>query len=282
MDWATYTRAVRGFKFSIYRTLVMTRVADDILAGWPESLPDRLKGPLAEGRREYSKLVLAFINREIPQDEFEARREQLLAEWEKVEGRRPLLGATVLMYFSNPEAASQDIDFRRIVVSQGVVMICAHIDAFLADTVRAICRTRPEVLKGSGKTMEWASIIEAGSWDRLLESLIERYVYDFGFPPIPQRIKTLAGMGLDITVEERVLKVVDEGEALRDIVVHDAGIASRKYLSRTKRSDLRVGELVAITLDEVQALGNAAVSLGEGVADATADKFYGKGRVHLW
>ena len=55
-------------------------------------------------------------------------------------------------------------------------MSYACLNAFIADSVRAICLRRPAVLK-SDKKVEWSTLIELGNWNDIFTYLVETYVF---------------------------------------------------------------------------------------------------------
>lgn len=276
MDWETYKKVFRTFEFSIYQSLVMTRISAQILADWPRSLPPDIREPLEEARKRFGATARDYFDKKISSEEWHTKNAELIEEWEKVEGRRPLFGAVLNMYFARPNTSTLDIDFRRIVVGQALVMILAHLDAFLADTMRAICTRRIEALK-SGKRMEWSDIVAAGSWGNLIGNMIEEHVFEFGWPPIRERLKILREkIGLDLGLPAEAVDAIEAGEAIRDVIVHNGGNVSQEYLRKTKRTDIKVGAPVELDLQDVAKVGNAADEFARDLAKAVGKKFYGE------
>lgn len=256
--------------------MVVTLVAHDVLRDWPKSLPENTRKPLEEARNKWRDLMTALLDHKITSEQFDGELTSLYAEWEKVKGQSALFKTVIRMSLFRPNTASSEIDFKRIVNSQAYVMVFAHLDAFMADSIRAVCKLRPEVMK-CDKTMEWVDIISCGTWDRLLTQLSEQYSFQFGWQSLVKRIDFLRSqIGLKLTFPEEKLKVIDDAENIRNVLVHNGGNASQEFLDRSKRSDLALGEQVPVTLESVRTLVGTISELGDRLYEAIAEKFYGK------
>ncbi|MFQ5848679.1 MAG: hypothetical protein ACE5IQ_13545 [Candidatus Methylomirabilales bacterium] len=155
-------------------------------------------------------------------------------------------------------------------------MLFAHLDAFLADTVRAICFKCPEVLK-CDKKMDWAQIIACGSWETVLDRLVEEYVFAFGWPGLTKRVEHMKErIGLELEVPEEELQEIRGAELIRDVIVHNGGQVSQEYLNRSGRTDVAVGDGIDVGGEELRKVSGAMRRLAEGIAKATAKKFFEK------
>ncbi len=244
MNWDCYKHVFKSFEFSINQLMVMTLVSREVLKGWPDSLPSQIREPLQAGLKKTGDLWGDYFDKKITSEELHTGFDVIMKEAEAIEGGRPLFSSVISMYIARPDTSSREIDFSRILHHQAIVMLFAHLDAFLADSIRAICRRRPEVLK-SDKQIDWAEIIACGSWEAVLRRLVEEYVFTFGWPEIKKRVEHLKErIGLEFEVSEGDQQEIRRMELIRDLIVHNGGQVSQEYLNRSGRTDVAVGDRI--------------------------------------
>lgn len=275
MEWNNYKAIYRNFEFSISQSMVMTLVSHEVLGEWPKSLPEKIQKPLASARKKWGELWTARFDDKITSSQLDDEIDGLISEM-KNEGLSPLFGAAIQMHIYRPNLESSEIDFNRIVNSQAYVMAFAHMDAFITDSFRAICRVRPEVMK-SEKKIEWADIISCGSWDKLLTHLIEQSSFQFGWQSVLKRLEFLRNqIGLTISITEEQLRLIDDAELIRNVLVHNGGSVSQEFLERSKRTDLNLGEQIPLTIDSTRNIIRTISELGNALYKSVAKKFYDK------
>jgi hypothetical protein len=158
--------------------------------------------------------------------------------------------------------------------AQALVMTFAHLDAFIADTVRAACKTRPELLRSERK-IEWATALEFDGKADLIEHLIERYTYEFGMSNISQKIALFRKqMGLKIPTEHIDIQRLESAEQIRHIIVHNGSRVSQEFVERTKRKDARIGERVAVSIEFVRQTIEEVTSLATTIFLEMSEKFF--------
>lgn len=231
--------------------------------------------------KEVGRLWGAYFDKDITSEDMHAQFDRIVAAQDKAEGGRALFGAVLLMHMARPSGVEvKEIDFGRIVNSQTLVMLFAHLDAFMGDSLRTICRVRPEVLK-SGKTMQWSDIVACGTWEKLIEQLIEEYVFAFGLKPIGERVQGLKDrIGLEFTVAEASLRLLQDAEDIRHIVMHNGGNVSQDYLNRSHRGDVALGQLVPVSLEFVREVRRQVDGIGFALFEAIGKKFFGQTKVY--
>ena len=140
-------------------------------------------------------------------------------------------------------------------------MTFAHLEAFLADSIRVVCVIRPEVLK-SNRKITWKTIIDLGSQSDIIDHLIDQYVFNCTWGPITDTVK-LANekLGLHITSSDDAIERIASSQLLRNVIVHNGGRVSEEYLKRSNRSDVRLGEKLAIDKDVNNKTASAALEL---------------------
>lgn len=138
-------------------------------------------------------------------------------------------------------------NFAEIAHSQQMVMAFAHMSAFIADSVRAICLRCPSVLKSSQRQVDWQTLIECGDWNTVVSHLIEDYVFRFGWDSVSKTVQAMREkLGLELKIPEDCLKRVEDAELVRNLIVHNGGRVSKEYLKRSKRTDVEVGQVIPV------------------------------------
>jgi hypothetical protein len=151
----------------------------------------------------------------------------------------------------------------------------AHLDAFMADTVRAICKARPDVLK-SGRKLDWEAIVSSGGWEGLMTRLADQYAYEFGWESVTERLKVMQErLGLTLACPREHTRLLEEAELTRHVVVHNGGRVSQQYIQRTGCTDLRIGQFVPVTPTYVAQVARCAWSVAGALCVAVARAYCG-------
>ena len=81
------------------------------------------------------------------------------------------------------------LNIPRLLIYQNFVMLFSNFEGILADSFRAICLVKPEVLK-KDKMIRVEEILSTKSWDGLISMLIDKAVLDMGYQNLQERIET--------------------------------------------------------------------------------------------
>jgi len=267
MSWDDYRRTYYTYMFSVAQVKLLTIVAEKVLKTFPEGLPPHLRDPFVKDM----KMAVETLGKEMEV----ARREGAPRSIE-LPHESDIFGATFEMinvgYFLHGSMAHPD--FERSLLYQWLVMVFAHLDAFIADTVRAICQVRPEVLK-SDRKMSWEAILDYGEWEELLNQMVERYVLEIGWPPIRKRIEFLIKeFGLEIDFPSPYINVIEQAENDRHVVLHNGARISQEYIDRTQRRDVRVGDLIPLNREYLEKIHLHSSALASAVMRSVAKKFF--------
>ena len=183
-------------------------------------------------------------------------------------------------FFADSSKPIDTIDFERLLYSQSLVMAFAHIDAFMGDSLRTIYQVCPQALS-SNKKVDIADILSCGTWQNLIDSLIERYVFEIGWKSVAKRVEFLRDkLGIIIDYPESALELLGRAEEIRNITLHNGGRVSDEYLARTQETNVSVGDLVPITYEYVSEVSSEAMFLAGELFVGIAKKFFGvKGRM---
>lgn len=237
MDWESYTQIYYSHILSTDRMRLLALLAKETLEDFPSKLPEDIRVTLLTDMHEFTDLLGKLVRGEITD-----------FRMQEVRPISPIiLKVFTLLYIMGLEVDFGYFDFTLLIRSNELVMAFAFIDAFLADSLRAICQTCPRVLC-SNKEVDTATIISCGGWKELIEHLTEQYVFEFGWSSVVKRLEALKDKhGVVIQCSESDLELLKEAEEIRNVIVHNGGRASRKYIANTQQTSLQVGEPVPIT-----------------------------------
>lgn len=248
MKWEDYHKIYWTYELSVNQTKILNYFGRDTFKEFPNSLPDNLKDQWDNNIKilyEILTKVKPYFDKETKSEIIENKLHESETKFDKE--NTSIIMDEIALYLSmiNLEMKPENINFQRLFFSQELVMVLAHLEAFLSDSLRVICRVKPEILK-TNKKIDRSAIINLENWDNVMEFLIEDYIFDFGWKSLDEKIKFLnEKIGLNIETPE--ISLLEEAENIRNIVVHNGGRISQEYINRTKRYDLKVGDFIPIT-----------------------------------
>ncbi len=277
MTPAEYHQRHLDFQTAIGQTRIIALGAAFALDDFPKGLPGHLP-------REVTTVLMDFARSLIAAAETAADR----GEDVTVEPRFDALGAqhrslgenavrTILTYWLSRSASGlpnpPKPDFGPLIYAQELVMHLAHLDGFLGDSLRAMCAARPEILCGD-KKLSWEAVVKAGSYETLLRLLVEEYVYEFGWRSVRDKVSYLESThGLVISSGVDQLSTIEQAEAVRHLVVHNASRVSQEYIRRSGKGDAQIGEPVSVQADFAEKVAASVQALGTAVFEAVAAKY---------
>lgn len=257
-----YTQIYTDFLIALHQSAVVLDLADGILAEFPENLPEKLAKPYNH--------VLTSIFRQIA--EYEDRGEKFGLKIEFPEDSSLESFITLVLIHINAGYDGK-IDFARASISQRLIMTFAHVDAFMADIMRIVCEVQPKVMM-SKKNVTIESVLSSGSWDALVEKLIDDYITEFGLENIITRIGHLnERLKLNLFIDNEDLQLIGEAEKLRHAFVHNGGRVSALLMQRLKRNDMIIGSEIHIDEKYMDALHRAVVNLSAEIYKKIAIKY---------
>lgn len=277
MNWESYRATYKNYLMSTSQVAILTLVSGEAVKDFPKNLPEELREPLLSGMREVANAL-----REVAEAAEKGKRVSVSLGRPNDPTKGKLLTSVIYLFMSQVKVdGPQDINetfkegFERLLSSQAVIMAFAHLDAFMSDTMRAICVARPEVLK-SEKKIEWSTALTFDKKEDLIKYLIERYVFEFGWLNLSKRVEHLKKqIGLNLVVPESELELLDMAENIRHVAVHNGGRASQEFIERTGRNDLAIGDFVPITFEDIEKISSVARLLASDLFEAVSKKFFG-------
>lgn len=193
----------------------------------------------------------------------------------------------VAMAFANKEVTDELVEemtkeefgdrLRLLVRHQAMVMMLAHFEAFMADTLRVMCRARPDILRMERK-VTWADVLQFETMVDFIEYITEKYLNDLFFEKnIAEQIGTLANMcRADISDEEK--RFLYRYEARRNLIVHNGGVVSERYIKETRDTSVTVGQVVQVSSDDIRTLFDKLRKIGTSLFLSVAEEFLGAGK----
>ena len=257
---------------SINGTRAISLVASEVLKDFPARLPAKSRALVLALVNDVSNALLGAVQQ---------LKDNAIAEGQRAEpavhirGRGPLARATLQLMMAQSLSGRnvRDFNFSYRLRAQELVMLLAHFDAFMADSLRAICVREPNTLKRSS-TLTWTEIMQCGSWDQLVTHLVEQQAYSFGWSSARQKIATLEKeFGLTICADNADLGILEASEQARHLVVHNNCRVNEEYNRRTDKN-LKIGSLVRISRPFVDRSALAISMVAGDTFRAIARKFF--------
>lgn len=278
-----YKGVYLAFLRALSHTQLVNAIATHSLTAFPTRLPSELKDAVASLFNWMGNAMLSAIDEDPPNDG-RADLEPTLAEpslSSDPEALRFAECAIELMLAEYRPGASGDADVQAVARHQAVAMMFAHLDAFFGDSVRIICRVRPEVLRNN-KQITWTTVLDFDRIDRLVEHIIEQYVYEFGWKTVDDRIRTLINrFGLELDVPDADLAHVRTLEQKRHLIIHNGGVVTSKYTRESGDCSTPVGQVLAVSAEDVQLLYDAVKMIGSDLCAEVARKLLGAEDIDL-
>jgi hypothetical protein len=246
MDWEEYRRRYVTFDLALQQTRIVAAAAASVLRDFPSNLPEELRGAMELARERFLKAVLSEAGDASGKGFVEARQslDQAAHSAESYVELGSILGtAHVEAGLDNMDldADPDDIDCELAASVQQLVMSLAHLDAFLADTLFAICETRPAV-RHSDQPPDQQLGLETGDWDELAQRLPVTFVEEFMRAAAAKRITAMRkAFGLQLNLPPHVLNDLRFAQNVRNLYVHAGGRVSQEFMRRTKWLQPHIG-----------------------------------------
>ena len=279
MDLQRAQRVYDDVVAALRQTHSAAMVAAAVLSNFPRDLPERIKKPfdaaltqLSDTIHEQQKQIAD--DRKEAEDPAEIDRRLYSAEIQLPED--PVVASLLFLALTTASTIPpQPFDFGRVLFEQDLVSTCAHLDGFLTDMVKLICEREPRILLRR-KHVASSTILEAGSWERLIGAMIDEYAFELGWKTISDRIKHMSSdIGLELNEDTtRHVEVLEQAYQYRHLIVHSGGRVTREFLARTTRTDATLGQRIRIGWKYAEAIHGSALSLCGDIFVAVAGKFF--------
>lgn len=279
MKWEDYHKIYWTYELSVNQTKILSYFGRDIFKEFPDNLPEKLRSKWSNNFKIFLKICeigTSFFDHEINDEEASNKLKELGSEFEDKDEKNSIMMDEIAFYFSMMKLGIRpnNINFQRLFLSQELVMVIAHLEAFLSDSLRVICKVKPEILKNN-KKIDRSTIISLGDWDNVMDHLIEDYIFEFGWKTLNEKISFLnEKIGLNIEIPDSELSLLKEAENIRNIVVHNGGKISQEYINRTKKFDLKLGDDIPIKSEFIEGVLGNSLLLGCDIFVQISEKFF--------
>jgi hypothetical protein len=293
MSWNIYRDQYLNLILAFKQAELVTSVAEAVLKDFPRNLPETLRKDLInvlDASLYGLKIVLADMKKRGIEDDsvphhVRTEVEKMLSLIERPvtkDGKdielNPIFMPVVTM--SNIVAKQRkkriEIDYQNFFFNQQIVMFIAHIEAFIGDSIRAICRAKPQVISSLQKQITWEAALAHPNKDSLLEFLIEEFVSStLKSKDINEVIIILSkSYGIKLEVPLNTITVLSLAEQVRHIIVHSGARIDPKFVKKTGELPASIGEPFPINEKFVKNTASACISIAQSIFEAISKKFY--------
>ncbi len=232
MDWQLYKKRYHLFISSLSASEILTSVNSIMFKDFPDSLPPNIKKAVVF---VLEQIILAAKNAGVlnkSQVETFDKHSGKLEDSETISIYSDIIGPYLLLLTASEIAAKKRFNWEKLAISQQLIMIFTFFDAFFSDSIRSICKIKPEFLRRN-KHISWRDVLEQGDFDKIQQQLIEVYVFELGWKDIEERLKTLEKeINLRLDIIEDDIKFLHYAEQIRNILVHSGGRVTPEFLRR--------------------------------------------------
>ena len=277
MDFRTYQITYITFKTGTYTTKLINIFAHEMLEDFPYNLSGELIKKFSENLKTIDEALPKAVEKAKEYGITLKNSDKELAATYEVSAdpfttTAFILG--VLRFSINEDKPFENFEFERYLNLQALVMLIGHLEAFMADTLKAICKKRPEILRRD-KTVTWKEIVDSSSKEELIDRMIEEYSLKFSFKPISKKLEFWEkNHGIKITISEHDILKINVAEQNRNIILHNNAQVSQEYLNRTGKTDLSVGDIVPIDIEYLENTFVLIENLASKIYEEVAQKFF--------
>jgi hypothetical protein len=282
--WIDYFRRYQSFLVSMGQARLLATIAANKLSGFPENMPDEWVNVLSKLGRMGDK---TFNVEDIDKLEVSIEDEDILVTKDEKGVLKVHLdesddiSISMLMMFSGMTLVNKDIEdfpFENISYSQQLVMNFAYLDSFVGDSIRFVCKVRPEILKRN-KKIEWKTIFDIGGWDGIVEHIVEEFVFEMGWESVDSLVnKMRSDLGLKMDISYDIVNEIVEAQQARNMVIHNGSRANKEYIKRTGRVDIGIGDEIVVDREFSHKTSNHVMRLASEIFDSISETHFGKTR----
>jgi hypothetical protein len=289
-EWEDYRKVFLNYQQTASETILISLVTEEILKDFPKNIPKNVGTPAFQ---TLSRISQSIIQAEKEFSEGKAASHETKQKLEKSENHfeeskktksteladKVAFEILCLMISSvgcDEKFDFKNLDFSRLQNFQGLIMHFSNFEGILADSLRAICYVRPEVMKKK-KTVEWEEILSLKSWQDIIDMLTEKFVYDLGWQSLEERVNTFRTLfGLELNFSEDEIAVLKKVELIRNLIVHNAGKVNADYLKLEPSEKLQIGDYVPFDKEFLEHVSRTLQSIAANIYLQISIKYFGK------
>ncbi|NHJ46891.1 MAG: hypothetical protein FK733_03805 [Asgard group archaeon] len=175
--------------------------------------------------------------------------------------------------------------FKKIILEQEFLSYYSLFEAYLNSILTIIFKKYPKKLspkdlpKDEKRNIKWDDILHYDNYDDLIEFMIEKYVYSFGYKSLYKRLNHLQNsknFNLQINIVQNDEQLLNEIEELRNCFIHSGGRVTIKALPKLRQPNINVGDEIILTPKANIEIYNFFKQKSNLLFKQTAEKYYKK------
>lgn len=241
--------------------------------GWYEEQVRILAKQVRKARKELSQVEIKLDKLSEKMDRFELSEVEQKQMDELVDKADELTDVDIFV----PTEAKLFRQFTELIRVLGLSYLVTIFESYIADIVREILLTHPNILK-SAKQFTAEAVLNLGGRKQIVRYLVEKEIEELLYKSFPDIVNyfnrkfniNLSDSGVSV---ERIVEIM----ATRNIHVHNGGIVNRRYLEAVKESKLKVGAYKSITSGYLRISFDSIIALVKFI-DAEVQRKYFAGQ----
>jgi len=282
MSWDRYKDQYLDLILSFHQAEFITLIARATLENFPHNLPDHLKEDLDDYWKviEYMMGVVVNDNKKLKGELNDREIEKIIplnVNRDKVK-LNPIFDPLIKMMMINATKRNDllNMNYQKYFYQQQIVMFITYTESFIGDTIRAICRAKPQIIYSSKKQVSWETALSFPEKDELLDFLIEEFISDtVRSKDICEVISSIIKKyGIDININPGNLSALSLSEQVRHIIIHSGGCVDAKFLKKTGNSTVSFGEPFPVDEKLIKNTSLACKNVTQAIFEAVSKKIF--------
>lgn len=254
-QWDDFDHAYIDFAMEYSQQMLTYTLSVELLSDFPKNLPDYILTPIVARRH---RVLAAEMRRRgmTANPDFAADDSffELAASVELTEEQHRIRCAYEGLYavarYGKKMPEMEFPQFRRFLVAQNVVVICAFAEGFLANTIRRLCSVdfTPFDQWKSKRKEKLAGINES--------DMFEQFIFEMGYGSFEKKLSRIEQeFGFQVSTSKADRTKIRELFLIRNCMVHNASLVSKVYKQRgMNRHSLSVGDGMPLPEEETEEL----------------------------
>ena len=275
LEWKDYTRIYQDYEISVHQARLISYLSSEVIKDFPYDMSRYYEisafPKLRQAAEIVSKILKGFMEGRQPSKEVYETIEKDDSLADLAESLFYLFGLQV-----KRGALSERMEFQRIQNFQELIIHHSNFDAFLSDSVRAICCKCPDVMKKS-RVIQWEEILSCEGWDELMSMLVEMFVRDLGWGQLIKRLDELSKIfKLELRFHKDDVQSITELDVARNLIVHNGGKANQEYVNLKDTNDIEIGDYIPIDNGDLRRFSRTLQLVANDIFVEVSRKYFHK------
>ena len=175
--------------------------------------------------------------------------------------------------------------FKKMILEQEFLSYYSLFEAFLNNILTIIFKKHPKKLnpkdlpKDEKRNIRWGDILQYDNYNDLIEFMIEKYIYSFGYKSLYKRLNILQNnkdFDLQININKNDEPLLNEIDELRNCFIHSGGRVTIKALQKIRQPNFKVGETIILIPKTNIEIYNCFKEKSNLMFKQAAEKYYKK------